>query len=113
MDEVRERATRSHGRPFKKGEDSRRGSGKTGRSGRPTNEFRNLCTTLVNNPKTLAAAKSVLRNPKNSQFARLFKALAEFGYGKALTTLDISGAVPTIRVEVVDDPIAESRKQEP
>lgn len=89
---------RGGGRDFTPGDDPRRGHGTKGRSGRPTVEFRALCRELSDNPKTLRNVRAVLGNPDHPQFAKLWQTVSEFGHGKALQAVEMTGTPPEIRV---------------
>lgn len=81
-----------------KGYDPRRGHGKKGRSGAPSEKFRALCRTLADDPQTLKQVKRVLADGDHPQFTRLWQTVAEFGHGKALQAIDLGEHVPEIRV---------------
>jgi len=83
---------------FTPGPDPRRGTGKKGRSGRPTNQFRELCRNLADNPATLKQVRAVLKDARHKHFARLWQTVSEFGHGKALQAIELNGQAPEIKV---------------
>lgn len=92
---------------FKPG-DPRIKPGKKGRSGRPSNEFRDWCAKVIRDKRTREQAEGAVRNPESRHYASMFKALAEFGYGRAVQRVEIEGDVP--RLEIFCDPTPVSAK---
>ena len=64
-----------------------------GRSGRPTNEFKELCRSLADSPATLREMRKILRNSDHPHFARILDFVTERGHGKVAQPLVHNTAV--------------------
>lgn len=72
--------------------------------GRQPEWFKELCRAMVSSPKARAAAKAILEDASHPQFASMWKAVSERGYGKldqaiTVTTKPYREAVDAVRQE--------------
>lgn len=72
---------------FKKGHDARRNVTKPG-SGRPPDEFKELCRSLATREETIAAVEAILADPTHGAFIGALKWASEHGYGKPTQPLE-------------------------
>lgn len=76
---------------FQPGADPRRGAGKKGRSGRPTNEVRDLMARMMRKAKWDAAVLRVLTNPEHLHFAAMSKLAMAYRWGQPKQSLALEG----------------------
>jgi hypothetical protein len=89
---------KTRGRPFTKG-DPRAGKGKKGRSGRPTNEFRQSLRDLVDSPSVQAAVKKILKDADHRQFSKLYATVVAQAHGAPKQEIDVDGVPPVFKIE--------------
>lgn len=56
--------------------------GKPGRSGRPPDEFKQMCQAMASREATFAAVTRILADPTHPHFMSALKWASEHGYGK-------------------------------
>jgi hypothetical protein len=61
-------------------------------AGRPPDEFRAHMRALVSRADVTEALTEVLSDKRHPHFAKAFQMAAEFGYGKAAQSVELSGA---------------------
>ena len=82
------------GKPFAPGDDPRRGKGPAKGApgaGRPPEQYREWCRSLVSDPKAEAEVMAILRNNKHPAFPVMYKALTDRGYGKPMQHVEQRG----------------------
>jgi hypothetical protein len=80
-------------RPNAKGGRLRTGNpGNKGGPGRTPDWFKQEMRALVTRQETLAAITRILDDEKHPAFIPAFKAAAEYGYGKATQSVEVTGA---------------------
>ena len=84
------------GRPFRKGYDPRRGSGKKGRSGRLPDEFKQLLASLASREETIKALEQILSDPSHPQFMQALKFTADRGYGPPKQAVEVDPTGPIL-----------------
>ena len=85
----------SHGIPFRKGDDPRRGKAK---GSKPTDKFRQWCRKAVDDKVVQGNIRTILADHKHPQFVKLWATLSEFGHGAALKTYQVTGDMPVLKV---------------
>ncbi len=74
--------------PGKNGGKLKRGGTNAG-AGRPPQWFKDLNAKMICDPKVRKAVATILANPDHPHFAAMWKAVAERGYGKPESKVDV------------------------
>lgn len=84
-------ATKTPGKPFRKGDDPRRGVGKPGRSGRTPDEFKRMCQELASSESVRTNVLAILASPADypGLYVGALKWATEHGYGKPTETMKL------------------------
>ena len=69
--------------------------GKPGRSGRPSNEFREQMRQILENEHVQAAFMSIITNPEHPQFSQLWTRAAAYAYGLPPQKVELEGSLKT------------------
>jgi hypothetical protein len=78
--------------------------GNKGGTGRPPNEFKELCRQLASSAKTIEQVQKILMSPKHPLFMGALKWASEHGYGKPNQSLEIAGdAARPLTIRVVKE----------
>lgn len=80
-------------KPFTKGADPRRGSGKKGRSGRKPDAWRAELQAMVSSDAVLDKLEMVLRDPNHPAYVGALKYASDHGFGRAKETVEHTGEI--------------------
>lgn len=83
-------AKRGSGKPFRKGDDPRRGHGKKGRSGRPPEQFRKFLSQLRRDPEFHDALAAAVKDPNSRGFSSAIKVVTDYDTNRPAQRTDIT-----------------------
>lgn len=87
---ARKTAAPAPGKPFKKGDDPRRGVGKKGRSGRKPDEFKAFLAELKNKPALRKAIEKAASDADGRNFSSAWKTITDYDDTKPAARSDVT-----------------------